>query len=155
VPCPVFASFILAFALQLRKKHGKTSVRVIKTSVIVHYTYYQNTHYKNTYIHIHTHTHTHTHIQGKKVKVKCTLVQALRLCTGRTAHRGSRGIALLFLGQRHWKGVRGQRHAPAALYPREKPDTHCTGGWGAPRAGLDRCGKSRPLWDSIPGLSSP
>ena len=32
----------------------------------------------------------------KKVKVKCTLVQALRLCTGRTAHR-SRGIALLFL----------------------------------------------------------
>jgi len=27
-PCPVFASFILAFALQLRKKHGKTSVRL-------------------------------------------------------------------------------------------------------------------------------
>jgi len=36
---------------------------------------------------------------GRKLhvkKVKCTLVQALRLCTGRTAHRGSRGIALLF-----------------------------------------------------------
>ena len=32
-----------------------------------------------------------------KVKVKCTLVQALRLCAGRTAHRGSSGIALLFL----------------------------------------------------------
>jgi len=31
--------------------------------------------------------------------VKCTLVQALRLCTGRTAHRGSRGIALLFHDQ--------------------------------------------------------
>ena len=30
-------------------------------------------------------------------KAKCTLVQALRLCTGRTAHRGSRGTALLFL----------------------------------------------------------
>jgi len=29
-PCPVFASFTLAFALQLRKKHGKTSVRVRK-----------------------------------------------------------------------------------------------------------------------------
>jgi len=29
--------------------------------------------------------------------VKCALVQALRLCTGRTAHRGCRGIALLFL----------------------------------------------------------
>ena len=32
-----------------------------------------------------------------KVKVKGPLAQALRLCTGRTAHRGSRGIALLFL----------------------------------------------------------
>ena len=31
-----------------------------------------------------------------KVKLKCTNVQALRLCTGRTAHRGSRGIALSF-----------------------------------------------------------
>jgi hypothetical protein len=30
-------------------------------------------------------------------KVKCTLVQALRLCTGRTAHRESRGIAYPFL----------------------------------------------------------
>jgi hypothetical protein len=34
------------------------------------------------------------HINIKKVKV--TLVQALRLCTGRTAHRRSRGIALLY-----------------------------------------------------------
>jgi hypothetical protein len=32
-PCPVFARFTLAFALQLRKKHGKTSVRVRKTTV--------------------------------------------------------------------------------------------------------------------------
>ena len=32
----------------------------------------------------------------KKKKVKCTLVQALRLCTGCMAHRGSRGIALPF-----------------------------------------------------------
>ena len=31
-----------------------------------------------------------------KGKVKVTLVQALRLCTGRTTHRGSRGIALPF-----------------------------------------------------------
>jgi hypothetical protein len=30
-----------------------------------------------------------------KVMVKCNLVQALRLCTGSKAHRGSRGIALL------------------------------------------------------------
>jgi len=40
-------------------------------------------------------------------KVKVTLVQALRLCTGRTAHRGSRGIALPFLdhGTRRGWGV--------------------------------------------------
>jgi hypothetical protein len=35
VPCPIFADFTLAFALQLRKKHGKTSVRVAKISVIL------------------------------------------------------------------------------------------------------------------------
>ena len=38
-------------------------------------------------------------------KIMCTLVQALRLCTGRTAHRGSRDIALLFLDhstRRRW-----------------------------------------------------
>jgi hypothetical protein len=32
-PCPVFASFTLAFALQLREKRIKTSVRVRKTSI--------------------------------------------------------------------------------------------------------------------------
>jgi len=62
-PCPVFANFTLAFALQLRKKHGKTSVRLRKTSVRVQYTYYQNTHTLQnlpTYTYTHTHTHTHT-----------------------------------------------------------------------------------------------
>jgi hypothetical protein len=77
-PCPVFASFTLAFVLQLRKIHGKTSVRVRKTSVRlrktsvrVQYTYYQHTHtLQNPHTHTHTHykthtythTHTHTHI---------------------------------------------------------------------------------------------
>jgi len=42
--CAVLASCTLAFALQLRKKHGETSVRVAAS--------------KNT----HTHTHTHTYI---------------------------------------------------------------------------------------------
>jgi hypothetical protein len=32
----------------------------------------------------------------------------------------------------------------AALYPRERPGTHCTGGWVGPTAGLDRWGKYRP-----------
>ena len=40
--------------------------------------------------------HTITFTNYVKVKVKCTLVQALRLCTGRTAYRGTRGIALPF-----------------------------------------------------------
>jgi len=30
------------------------------------------------------------------------------------------------------------------LYPRERPCSHCIGGWVGPRAGLDGCGKSRP-----------
>ena len=34
-PCPFFVSFILAFALQLRKKHGKTSVRVEEVLVYI------------------------------------------------------------------------------------------------------------------------
>jgi len=76
-PCPVFASFTLAFALQLREKHGKTSVRVRKTSVSVHYTYYQNTHtlqnpHKHTHYKTHTHTHTHRHITKQ---YKTTTVQ--------------------------------------------------------------------------------
>jgi hypothetical protein len=44
----------------------------------------------------------------------------------------------------------GQRHAPAAFYPLERPGTHCRGNWVGPRAGLDRCGKSRLHRDSIP-----
>ena len=39
---------------------------------------------------------------------------------------------------------------PGRLYPRERPGTHCTGGWVGPGAGLDRCGKSRPT-----GIRSP
>jgi len=49
------------------------------------------------------------------------------------------------------EGVRGQRHAPAETYPRERPGT---GGWVDLRACLDRCGKSCPHRDSIPGPSS-
>jgi hypothetical protein len=76
-PCSVFASFTLAFALQLRKKHGKTSDRVRKTSVTVQYTYYQK------HLHVTKPTHTHTTKQYKtttvqiktkysrKVKIKC------------------------------------------------------------------------------------
>jgi len=45
---------------------------------------------------------------GVKGKVQCTLLQALRLCTGRTARRGSRSIAVLSLdhGTRRGRRVR-------------------------------------------------
>jgi hypothetical protein len=56
-PCPVFASCTLAFALQLSKKQGKTSVGLRKTSVGVQYTYYRK-----------THTHTHTRARARYMK---------------------------------------------------------------------------------------
>ena len=47
------------------------------------------------------------------------------------------------------KGVSGQQHAPAALYPRERRGTHFTGGWVGPRAILDGR-KHRHHRDPIP-----
>jgi len=84
-PCPVFASFTLAFALQLRKKHGKTSIRVSRNlsqikNNLSHSTVYilpkSPTHYKAlTNTHITKPTHTHTTKQYKtttvKIKKKC------------------------------------------------------------------------------------
>jgi hypothetical protein len=39
---------------------------------------------------------------------------------------------------------------PAALYPRERLGTHCTGGWVGSRGGPDSCWKSRLHRDSNP-----
>ena len=47
------------------------------------------------------------------------------------------------------EGGEWQQHAPAVLYSRERPSTHCIGGCVGPRAGLDG-GKSRPI-----GIRSP
>ena len=41
-------------------------------------------------------------------------------------------------------GVGESAPHPGRLYLRERPGTHCTGGWVGPRVGLDRCGKFRP-----------
>jgi len=41
------------------------------------------------------------------------------------------------------------------FYPRERPGTHCTGGWVGPRGGLDQFEKCRQHQDSIPGPSNP
>ena len=90
-----------------------------------------------------------------KGKVKCTLVQALRLCTGRTAHRGSRRIALPFLDHGTRRGW-GVSVTPRPLFTLGKDLVPIVQEAGcAPRAGLDRSGKSRPHRDSIPGPSSP
>ena len=42
------------------------------------------------------------------------------------------------------EGGEGSASRPGRCLPRERPGTHCTGGWVGPRAGLERCGKSRP-----------
>jgi len=48
-------------------------------------------------------------------------------------------------------GFGGQRHAPAALIPAERPGTNGTRDWVGPRVGLDGCGTS-PL---LHGILSP
>ena len=50
-------------------------------------------------------------------KVKCTLVQALRFCTERTAHRGSIGIALLFLDHGTRRGEGSESRPGRSLPP--------------------------------------
>ena len=83
-----------------------------------------------------------------KAKVKLTQEQATK------AQKGRRCIALLCVQSRRQMGwVVNDTLRP--LHPLERPGTHCIGGWVGTRTGLDGCGKSRPHWDSIPGLPSP
>ena len=84
-------------------------------------------------------------------KVRCTLVQALRLCTGNTALRGSRDITLLFLdhgARRRW----GVSVTPRALFTPGKDSVPIVqeAGW-AP----GQVRKFSPSYrDSIPGSYS-
>ena len=76
-------------------------------------------------------------------KVKCTLVQALRLCTGVMAHRESRGIALPF----HDHGTRrgwGVSVMPRPLFTPRKTLVPIVQEAGWAPGPVDRCGKSRP-----------
>ena len=90
-----------------------------------------------------------------KVKVKCTLVQALRLCTGHTAHRGSRGIALPFLDHGTRRGW-GVSVTPWPLFSPGKDPLHIVqeAGWapGPVWTGVENLAPHR---DSIPRTSSP
>jgi hypothetical protein len=70
------------------------------------------------------------------------------------AQRLGRGVALLFHDRGTRRGVSGQQHAPAALYHRERPGTHFTGGLVGPRADLDGRKISSPQRFD-PGPSSP
>ena len=54
-----------------------------------------------------------------KCEVKCTLLLALRLCTGRTAHRGIRSRALLFLYHGTRRGEGSASRPGRSLPPRK------------------------------------
>ena len=76
-----------------------------------------------------------------KGKVKCTRVQALRLCTGRTAHRGSRGVALLFLDHGTNRGE-GSASRPGRFLPPGKTRYPLYRRLGGPQ---DRYGQVRKI----------
>jgi hypothetical protein len=62
---------------------------------------------------------------------------------GHEGPEGGRGIALLFFNLAAGYGwVINATLRP--LYPRQRPGTHCIGGWMDPSAGKDGCGKSGP-----------
>ena len=71
---------------------------------------------KYSVLHVNTFLYTTERDDTPQDKVKCTLLQALRLCTGRTAHRGSRGIALLFLDHGTGRGE-GSASRPGRCLP--------------------------------------
>ena len=84
---------------------------------------------------------------------KCTLVQALRLRTGRTAHRGSGGIALLFLDHGTRRGWRVSV-TPRPLFTAGNTRYPLYRRLGAPQGRSGQVRKISPHRDSIPGPSS-
>jgi len=90
-----------------------------------------------------------------KIKVNCTLVQALRLCTGRTTRRGSGGIALLFLDHGTRRGW-GVSLTPRPLFTPGKDTVPILqeAGW-APGQVWTGAENLAPQRDSIPGPSRP
>ena len=83
-------------------------------------------------------------------KGKDHLIQALRLCTGRTAHRGSRGIALPF----HDHGNRwgeGSASRPGRSLPPGKTRYPLYRRLGGPQGRSGQVWEMSPHRDSIPG----
>jgi len=87
--------------------------------------------------------------------VKCTLVHALRFSTGRTAHRGSRGIAVLFFDHGTRRGW-GVGVTPRPLFtPGEEPVPIVQEAGWAPGPFWTGAENLAPHRDSIPRPSSP
>ena len=84
------------------------------------------------------------HFKVHKVKkVKVTVVQALRLCTGRTSHRGSRVIALPFLDHGTRRGE-GSASRPGRSLPQGKTRYPLYRRLGGPQ------GRSGQVWKISP-----
>jgi hypothetical protein len=82
-------------------------------------------------------------------EVKCTLVQALRFCTGRTAYRGSRGIALPGLNHDTRRG-KVSASLPGRTSPPGKTRYPLYRRLDGRKAGLDGCGKSSTIGIRFP-----
>jgi hypothetical protein len=82
-------------------------------------------------------------LEVKRVRLKYTLVQTLRLCTSRTAHRGIRGIALLFLDHGTRRGW-GVSVTPRPLFTHGKDPVPIVqeGGWSL-----------GPVWTGVENLA--
>ena len=93
-------------------------------------------------------------LSAKKDKVKCTLVQALRLCTGCTAYTGSRGIGLHFHGH-STRGGEGSVSRPSRSLPPGKSRYPLYRRLGGPQGRSGQVWKiSPPHQDLIPRMPS-
>jgi len=116
-PCPVFASFTLAFALKLRKKHWNTSVRVRKTSVRVQYTYYKYSIHITSTVYI---LHIDTYFRHQKSNVKYIYSKAIPLQVRRGLEVFRRLRLSGYLDNEHIKVVRLSALRTDRLYPQER-----------------------------------
>ena len=91
------------------------------------------------------------HIGGVELwlKVKCNVVQVMRLCTGRKANRGNRGIDLLFLHPA-LEGGEGSAALPGRTLPRVKTRYQLYRRMGGPQGRSGEVREISPHRDSIP-----
>jgi hypothetical protein len=67
-PCPVFKSYTLAFALQLREKHGKNSVRIAEEYQLAQYRTGKNIyHYPKNYLSVYYRFNAHIYYDKRKL----------------------------------------------------------------------------------------